>query len=110
MTINNNPKTSLILNKHIEFIKISQGHLRTIKLRHFDPYVHQILTQTESYKDSDENIHNYLRHCKHLPIFQGYKTLQGSNVTRTEPVIEPVDPKNRNRTGTGKKPDQKTGH
>ena len=33
-----------------------------------------------------------------------------TNVTRTEPVIEPVDPKNRNQTGTGKKPDQKTGH
>jgi hypothetical protein len=30
-------------------------------------------------------------------------TLSG-NVTKTEPVIESVNPKNRNRTGTGKKP------
>jgi len=29
-----------------------------------------------------------------------------SSVARTEPVIEPVDPKNQNRTGTGKKPEK----
>jgi hypothetical protein len=37
-----------------------------------------------------------------------------TNVTGTEPVIEPINPKNRNRTGTGKKtekkPDPKTSH
>jgi hypothetical protein len=29
-----------------------------------------------------------------------------ANVARTEPIIEPVDPKNQNRTGTEKKPEK----
>jgi hypothetical protein len=53
---------------------------------------------------------------KEILVTKGFQQIHGieydetfSPVTRTEPVIEPVDPKNRNRTGTGKKPDQKTG-